>query len=129
MPRAPRRLRERLGSPSLPVVLGELGYFLDQTDERFKHAAIVNAGTLAATARLGAAACVSAHGLAHKGDRLHFGTEAQLSLGERYALAWLRLAHQGGVEVASDGAAEPPFGFPGSADMCDAVAIDKAVID
>ena len=111
------------------MVLGELGYFLDQADGRFEHAAIVNAGTLAAPARLGAAACVSAHGLAHKGDRLHFGTEAQLALGERYALAWLRLTQQGGTAAASDGAAEPPFAFPGRADACDAVATDKAVID
>ena len=83
----------------------------------------------AVSAAICAAACVSAYGLAHKGDRLHFGTEAQLALGERYALAWLQLTQQGGTAAASDGAAEPPFAFPGRADACDAVATDKAVID
>ena len=33
-----------MGCPALPVVLGELGYFLDVADPRFVHAAAVNAG-------------------------------------------------------------------------------------
>ena len=33
-----------MGCPAVPVVLGELGYFLDVSDPRFVHAAAVNAG-------------------------------------------------------------------------------------
>ena len=33
-----------MGCPAVPVVLGELGYFLDVADPRFVHAAAVNAG-------------------------------------------------------------------------------------
>ena len=120
------RLRERLGSPTLPVVLGELGYFLDQRDGRFAHAATVNAGTVAAPERLPAAACVSAHGLEHKGDRLHFSTAAQHELGRRYALAYLRLVRP--KSEAGEITAEAPFAFPTHARGAEA-AVAQAIID
>ena len=37
-------MRAAMGCPAVPVVLGELGYFLDVADPRFVHAAAVNAG-------------------------------------------------------------------------------------
>ena len=37
-------MRGAMGCPALPIVLGELGYFLDVADPRFVHAAAVNAG-------------------------------------------------------------------------------------
>ena len=37
-------MRAAMGCPAVPVVLGELGYFLDVADPRFAHAAAVNAG-------------------------------------------------------------------------------------
>ncbi|EOD04924.1 hypothetical protein EMIHUDRAFT_460212 [Emiliania huxleyi CCMP1516] len=120
------RLRERLGSPTLPVVLGELGYFLDQRDGRFAHAATVNAGTVAAPERLPAAACVSAHGLEHKGDRLHFSTASQHELGRRYALAYLRLVRP--KSEAGEITAEAPFAFPTHARGAEA-AVAQAIID
>ena len=39
-------MRAAMGCPAVPVVLGELGYFLDVADPRFVHAAAVNAGML-----------------------------------------------------------------------------------
>mmetsp|Transcript_8757 Transcript_8757/g.29077 ORF Transcript_8757/g.29077 Transcript_8757/m.29077 type:complete len:638 (-) Transcript_8757:266-2179(-) len=124
--RALGRLRERLGSPTLPVVLGELGHFLDQRDGRFAHAATVNAGTVAAPERLPAAACVSAHGLEHKGDRLHFSTAAQHELGRRYALAYLRLVRP--KSEAGEITVEAPFAFPTHARGAEA-AVAQAIID
>jgi len=114
-------LRAAVGAPLLPTVVGELGYFLDQADPRFAMAPAVNAGIVGLPGRLHRCACVSAHGLEHRGDRLHFSAAAARALGVRYAEAWLRLygvglvhaqdatAHQALYSLGSDAA---PFCFP-----------------
>lgn len=124
-----QRLRTALGQPALPVVVGELGYWLDGADPRFTHAAAVNAGLVASPAALPAAACVSAHGLSHRGDRLHFGSGAAEELGRRYAHAWLQLARPG-EQLCAAPPPPPPFGFPSEASARDAAAAtEDAVID
>ena len=86
------RLRESLGTPELPVVVGELGYFIDQTgDERFRYAAVVNQGLVDIEQHMSNSCCVSAHGLGHLGDRVHFDLAAQEEFGKRYAAGWSRL--------------------------------------
>jgi hypothetical protein len=114
-------LRAAVGAPLLPAVVGELGYFLDQADPRFAIAPTVNAGIVSLPRRLHRCACVSAQGLDHRGDRLHFSAAAARALGVRYAEAWLRLygvglvhaqnatAHQALYSLGSDPA---PFCFP-----------------
>jgi hypothetical protein len=121
LPRALDALRCALGEPELPVVVGELGYWLDQADPDYAHAPAINAAIVEAPQAMTNCACVSAHGLAHKGDRLHFCAESAEELGRRYASAWLELQSHtsaaGGDRVkrqrritTSDGA----FSFPQS---------------
>lgn len=109
-------LRRQLGAPDAAVVVGELGYFLDQAgDERFAHAATVNAGLVNLPRALPHCTTVSAHGLEHGGDRLHFSAAAAEAFGVRYAEAWVRLAgEQFGLHVAEGEAtaALHPFTFP-----------------
>lgn len=85
------------GGAPVPILLGELGYWLDQSDADYVHATTINAAIVDAPGRLPCSACVSAHGLAHKGDRLHFDAQASEELGRRYADEWLRL-----VEIADE---------------------------
>lgn len=84
-------LRRAIGAPNLPVVVGELGYWLDQADADYAHASAINSAIVAAPSAVEHSMCVSAHGLAHKGDRLHFDARAAKTLGGRYADAWLHL--------------------------------------
>lgn len=122
--RAIEALRRALGNPLLPTVVGELGYFLDQLDDRFVFAPIVNAGIISLQDRLRRCACVSAHGLDHKGDRLHFSTVAARALGSRYVDAWVRLYGTGLVPADNTmahqvvyglGTFPLPFNFPACA--------------
>jgi hypothetical protein len=144
------KLRAAMGCPAVPVVLGELGYFLDVADPRFVHAAAVNAGMvslaagdhcriaithaddgdLAQTPVITRAdlACVSAHGLDHRGDRLHFHSAAAEELGRRYAHAWLQLARP--AEPLCE-AAPPPalLCFPAGGGGDEATPTEAAVVD
>jgi hypothetical protein len=73
-----KRIRTELNAPKVPVVVGELGYYrptftafntmLKQVPDSILHTAVV-----------------SAEGLEHKGDNLHFSTAAARELGKRYA--------------------------------------------
>eukprot|EP00913_Durusdinium_trenchii_P014396 g13503.t1 len=90
----------------VPMILGELGMeFLDLEDSRFSFAdtgnakeshinpedavntSIVEFGTSGGTS----IGCVSARGLQHKGDRLHFCRSSAEELGKRYAWKWLEM--------------------------------------
>jgi hypothetical protein len=104
-------LRAAVGAPLLPTVVGELGYFLDQSDPRFAMAPQVNAGIVSLPGRLHRCACVSAHGLEHRGDRLHFSADAAHALGVRYAEAWLRLYGAGMVHAQDETAQQALYGI------------------
>jgi hypothetical protein len=76
------RLRKELGD--VPFVCGELG--------RFKEAhAPLNEVLNAVPRSVPRSACVSAEGLEHKGDGLHFDSPSARELGKRYAAAILKL--------------------------------------
>mmetsp|Transcript_104164 Transcript_104164/g.334149 ORF Transcript_104164/g.334149 Transcript_104164/m.334149 type:complete len:325 (-) Transcript_104164:48-1022(-) len=111
--RALQGLREASGEPDVPVVLGELGvHFLDQVgDPRFRHAARVNCAIAEVAAGDARAELASAHGLAHKGDRLHFSSTAADELGRRYAWQWLRLSGRahGSLRLLLGSSLEPPL--------------------
>ena len=115
-------LRAALGDPSLPLVVGELSYDLDQSADDYLYASTINAAIVAAPDRMDACAVISAHGLGHNGDRLHFSAEAAEELGRRYATAWLSLASisrqgrppllRGVVQAPPPRAPQPQFCFP-----------------
>lgn len=84
--------RDELDEPTLPFVAGELGHFLREYQQPFCELyAIVNAALRAIPSRVPHAACVSAEGLGHKGDHVHFTAEAARAFGPRYAAAMLKL--------------------------------------
>ncbi|KAJ1447531.1 SGNH hydrolase-type esterase domain-containing protein [Pelagophyceae sp. CCMP2097] len=78
-------------SPPL-FILGEVGHFLDAGDARFPDFEKINAAMARIANGDDRAALVSARGLRHKGDRLHFDAASADALGRRYALEFLGLS-------------------------------------
>lgn len=78
--------KTRILSP-LPVLVGELGDYLDDNASSLYHRA-VNEQLHAFAALRPEYACVQASDLPDKGDALHFSTLSQRRLGLRYANAW-----------------------------------------
>jgi hypothetical protein len=73
--------RKDLGNQKIPVIVGELGQFW----KRAKHKAVVDAALKALPGKAKHAAWVSAEGLNHKGDGVHFNAAGYRELGKRYA--------------------------------------------
>lgn len=82
-------LRADLGMPNLPIVVGEMGYFLEPA--RFPFAKDVREGLLNTADSLNCVRFVSSVGLVHKGDKLHFSAPSAIELGERFAKAMIEL--------------------------------------
>lgn len=80
----------------LPVIVGELGDYLDGFATSRYHRAI-NAQLHRYAAERPWRACAPARDLPHKGDHLHFSARAQRTLGLRYACAWLDAARRSGA--------------------------------
>lgn len=78
-------LRTDLGSPDLPVIVGQLGEFLAQQPDRFAHVEAVRSAIRQMPELLPKLGYADSAGLGHKGDRLHFDTAAEQELGRRYA--------------------------------------------
>ena len=91
LPRALADLRVAFGAPTLPLVVGEIGKFLDTSDGRFARAADVNAAINRLPQQLAACAAVGSDGLAAQSCRVHFDAESADELGRRYARAWASL--------------------------------------
>lgn len=83
-------LREQLGAPLLPVILGELGGYLSKRPD-FPHYRTVNAELRKIPDALPHCAFVSAEGLTDKGDDLHYDARSLRVFGERYAATYLGL--------------------------------------
>ncbi|MFV0606229.1 MAG: sialate O-acetylesterase [Niabella sp.] len=77
-------LRKDFNQPLLPFIAGEIGYFN-------KNIVIINDYIHQLPQKVKNTAVVSAEGLEHKGDRLHFDTPSARKLGKRYAIAMLKL--------------------------------------
>ena len=75
---------EQAVAQPLPVVVGELGDYLDGFASS-KYHRVINAQLHEYAAGAPARACVTARDLPHKGDHLHFAARAQRMLGLRYA--------------------------------------------
>ena len=85
-----RRFRDDLGLPeTVPFLTGELGGFLSERHP--KGPQDFNAGLRALAAEFPYIGCAAAEDLPHRGDFLHFNTEAQHRLGERYFQEYLRI--------------------------------------
>ncbi len=82
-----KRIRTELHVPNVPVVVGELGYYR-QAFTNF------NAMLKQVPDSIALSAVVSAEGLGHKGDNLHFSTDAARELGKRYAIKMKELQLQ-----------------------------------
>ncbi len=78
------RIREVAGNPQLPFVAGELGYFLKETET-------FNRNLQELPKLVDYTAVVSAEGLTHKGDDVHFDARSAELLGKRYAEAMSEL--------------------------------------
>ena len=84
------RLRETLGAPDLPVIVGQLGAFDGAPwNEARKTVDAAHRQLPVNTART---AFVPSDGLTDKGDRLHFDSRSLRELGRRYADAYLGIA-------------------------------------
>ena len=83
-------LREQLGTPALPVIVGELGAYLAARPD-FPHYRIVNAELRKIPDTLPHSAFVNAEGLNDKGDDLHYDARSLRIFGERYAAVYRRL--------------------------------------
>lgn len=88
------RFRSEVHSPELPFLIGQLGKFegIEWTDSQIQ----VDAAHRSVAERDPRVEFVSANGLKHKGDRVHFDAASYRTLGERYAEAYLRLMQQVG---------------------------------
>ena len=73
--------RKDLGRDNIPVVVGEMGRFFKRA--KFKH--VVDAALKALPGKVKHAAWVSAEGLEHKGDVVHFNAPGYREFGKRYA--------------------------------------------
>ncbi|QOY92191.1 sialate O-acetylesterase [Paludibaculum fermentans] len=84
-------LRGELGSPELPVVVGQLGEFLRTTEGGCPFSGVVNEHLAQLPLRARRVGFVSSSRLKDKGDLIHFDTAGLHEFGRRYALAYLGL--------------------------------------
>lgn len=81
------RLRTEFHQPNLPFIAGEIGYFLKDD--------FINKVINGLPQQVSNTAVVSAKGLNHKGDQLHFDTPSARELGKRYAEAMKTMQKSG----------------------------------
>ena len=78
-------LRQDLGLPDLPVVVGQLGDFLSQTPGKYPCVDAVRGAIKQVPAAVPHVGYADSAGLGDKGDKLHFSADAQAEMGARYA--------------------------------------------
>jgi hypothetical protein len=86
------RLRGELRVPNAPFIAGQLGRFPDTPWSEFKTR--VNQAQRDLPPKVPHTAFVSADGLMHKGDKVHFDAASYRELGRRYAKAYLAMARE-----------------------------------
>jgi hypothetical protein len=80
------RFRADVAAPDAPFLIGEIGHFPERPWTPWR--AMVDSAQRVVAAQTPHAAYVSAEGLGHRGDTLHFSTAAARELGRRYAGAY-----------------------------------------
>lgn len=85
-----KSLRSDLSAESVPVITGELGYFMEKRDDGdyFK---LVNQKLNELVNTIPLYACASSKGLNDKGDSLHFDAPSLREFGIRYAKKYLKI--------------------------------------
>lgn len=83
------RLRRELDAADVPFIAGQMGRFADAPWDEARERVDRAHRELPGQVRL--AAYVSAEGLRHKGDKVHFDAASYRTLGERYAEAYLKI--------------------------------------
>lgn len=84
------RLRQEFGDPELPFIIGQLGQFSEKPWDRWKK--LVDKAHEEVAMEMDNVYFVPSDGLGHKGDTLHFNSEAARELGRRYAQVYNDLA-------------------------------------
>ena len=84
-----KRLRELVKAPDVPFIAGQMGKFAEAPWSAEK--VIVDKAHQHVATKVPHAAFVSAEGLNHKGDKVHFDSAAYRELGKRYAEAYLKM--------------------------------------
>ncbi|RTE51892.1 sialate O-acetylesterase [Arenibacter aquaticus] len=78
--------REIVGKPNTPIVIGQLGSY--STNEWWPK---INEQIKAYVSSDSNAGLINTSDLEHKGDEVHFNSEAQRTMGERYARAYFKI--------------------------------------
>ncbi|MBI5772110.1 MAG: sialate O-acetylesterase [Verrucomicrobia bacterium] len=86
------RLRTELAAPTAPFIAGQLGKFAESPWDEFK--VQVDQTLRDLPGKVPRTAFVSAEGLQHKGDKLHFDADSYREFGKRYAAAYLKLVRE-----------------------------------
>jgi len=86
------RLRTELAAPAVPFIAGQMGKFTGAPWDAFR--AQVDEIQRTLPTKVPHTAYVSAEGLNHKGDKVHFDADSYHTLGRRYAQAYLKLSGQ-----------------------------------
>lgn len=84
------RFRAELQAPTVPFIVGQMGKFAEAPWHEFQEQ--VDRVHRELPVKVQGTAYVSAEGLNHKGDKLHFDADSYRVFGRRYAEAYLKLA-------------------------------------
>ncbi|MBL9091816.1 MAG: sialate O-acetylesterase [Planctomycetaceae bacterium] len=84
------RFRKELGADGVPFILGQIGKFADVPWSEYQ--TMIDAAHRGLPERVTNTAYVSAEGLQHKGDKVHFDAASYRELGRRYFAAYQKLA-------------------------------------
>lgn len=84
-----RDFRAELGQTNLPIVVGQLGEFLEP--EKYPYAETVRSAIRSVSTNLPNVGYAASNGLGDKGDKLHFSAESQKQMGIRFAHAMQKL--------------------------------------
>ncbi len=84
-----QRLRSLVQAPEIPFIAGQMGKFADMPWPAEKN--IVDQAHQALPQKVAHTAFVSAEGLKHKGDKIHFDSASFRELGKRYAEQFLKM--------------------------------------
>ncbi len=87
-----KRLREIVQAPNVPFIAGQMGKFDDAPWK--PEALIVDRAHQDLAKKVPHTAFVSAEGLKHKGDKVHFDSASFRELGKRYAEAFLKMTQK-----------------------------------
>ncbi len=93
-------LRQDLGVPRLPIVVGQLGDFLRA--EKYPYADKVREAIKHIPEKVPETGYADANGLTDRGDRLHFNADSAKKLGERFAVAMQELQEQSAHPTRSE---------------------------